>query len=161
MQKAHFSGFDYYSFTSFSDLTSDDQSLCNEAILGLPFAYAPYSHFHVCCSLRFNDGSILRGTNQENASYPNGSCAEQVVLKYAIAAHPHKIIDTIAITTQPLTTASMGIASPCGMCRQTILEYELRQKYPIRIILFRPQGDGFILSNIKHLLPFHFSPEYL
>lgn len=138
-----------------------EKSLVELAQSKLGYAYAPYSNFEVSCAVLLEDGSMHFGTNQENASYPVGSCAEQVALKYVGSNFPNLKINTIALIAAPKGSDSKGIASPCGMCRQTLLEYELKQKSPYRIILFDKNGSGIILDSAKDLLPLHFEPNLL
>lgn len=148
-------------FQSLNELSPQEKQLAELAQSKLPNAYAPYSNFEVSCAVLLEDGSMHFGTNQENASYPVGSCAEQVAMKYVSSNFPHLKITTIALVAAPKDSDSKGVASPCGMCRQTLLEYELKQKSPYRIILFDKKGSGVILESAKDLLPLHFEPELL
>lgn len=124
-------------------------------------AYAPYSGFHVGAALRLADGSIFKGTNQENAAYPSGLCAERTALFGLAAAHPeHAPITGMAVAARP-AAGDFGPAFPCGACRQVMLEYEVRQGQPIPLLL--PSRTGTILrfDSLTALMPFNFSADDL
>src|SRR4051812_5032459 len=122
-------------YDSIDDLKQDDAFLLSEARSTTQFAYAPYSNFHVGSAARLTNGEVVTGTNQENASYPVGLCAERVMLSAAASMHPGVGIDAIAISYNNLKGKSNRPASPCGICRQTIAEFQHRYQKPIRIIL--------------------------
>lgn len=154
--------FQYYSFENLDELPEDIQNLIKQSIAFLPNAYAPYSHFQVACSVLLSDGTVHVATNQENASYPVGSCAEQVVLKYVGSNYKNKTITAIAVTAKPEYTESKGIATPCGMCRQCILEYETKQQQPIQIYLVHATaGNGLLINKAADLLPIGFEANLL
>jgi cytidine deaminase len=108
-----------------------------------------------------SNGEIVAGTNQENASYPVGICAERVLLGNAATLYPNISIETIAISYNSDTIKSDHPISPCGMCRQALLEYETRVKKPIRLILSGMEGKIQIIKTANFLLPFAFTPGEL
>ena len=126
----------------------------------LKTAYAPYSKFNVGASLLLEDGSYVVGSNQENASFPCGICAERVALFATKANNPHLKIKKIAITTKSEDFIIESPVAPCGMCRQVLLEYEEQQKEPIEILLFN-ETKIIKFNQAKDLLPLHFSEDRL
>ena len=153
--------FSYEVCDSIQELSTEDAWLLNEAKEVTHDAYAPYSRFHVGAVAKLANGQIVAGTNQENASYPVGICAERVLLGTAATLYPGVSIDTIAITYDGDEIKSDHPISPCGMCRQALLEYEERTKKPIRLILAGQKGRVFILKSSRVLLPFAFTPDEL
>ena len=107
------------------------------------------------------NGEIVAGTNQENASYPVGTCAERVLLGIAATLHPEMEIESIAISYASENIKSDHPISPCGMCRQALLEFETRVKKPIRLILGGQEGKVIIVSKASDLLPFAFTKDEL
>jgi cytidine deaminase len=107
------------------------------------------------------NGQIVAGTNQENASYPVGICAERVLLGSIATLHPNVPVKTIAISYNSEQVKSDHPISPCGMCRQALLEYETRTKKPIRLILGGQEGKIFIIETAKMMLPFAFTSDEL
>ncbi|HEX2683915.1 MAG TPA: cytidine deaminase, partial [Ferruginibacter sp.] len=122
--------FSYDVYNSIDELNEKDAWLLNEAREVTASAYAPYSNFNVGAVAKLSNGEIVAGTNQENASYPVGICAERVLLASAASLYPHISIDTIAISYNNTTGVSDHPISPCGMCRQSLVEYEERVKQP-------------------------------
>lgn len=147
----------YEEFADRAVLDEIDKQLLNEADKALAKAYAPYSNFHVAAAALLENNEIISAANQENASYPAGICAERNLLATVSAIHPGVSIQSIAITYQPLQGESNHPISPCGICRQSILEYQTKQKKPVRIILAGQQGKIFIMPSVESLLPFSFS----
>ena len=144
-----------------TDLTAAEQSTWQAARDATAHAYAPYSGFQVGAALLLADGTIFRGTNQENAAYPSGLCAERTALFGLAAAQPgHAPIVGMAVAARP-TGGEFGSALPCGACRQVMLEYETRQGQAIPLLL--PSRTGTILrfDSLTALMPFNFSPEDL
>ena len=124
-------------------------------------AYAPYSGFHVGAALLLTDGLLFSGTNQENAAYPSGLCAERTALFGLAAAHPGAgPIVGMAVAARP-AHGEFGLAMPCGACRQVMLEYKVRQNQPIPLLLPGPEGQIYRLACVSDLLPFHFSAATL
>lgn len=151
--------FAYEVYESIDDLTGEDAALLRDARSFTDNAYAPYSNFHVAAKARLNNGEVVTGTNQENASYPVGMCAERSLLATAATLHPNVGIETMAITYDNINGASKHPISPCGMCRQYLVEYEARVKQPIRIILAGKEGKVYVLESAKTLLPLSFSAD--
>ena len=146
--------FDVYN--SIEELSKEDAWLLNEARGVTESAYAPYSNFNVAAVAKLKNGEIVAGTNQENASYPVGLCAERVLLASASTLYPHIPIDTIAITYNNNNGESKHPISPCGICRQTLVEYEERVKQPIRLILSGMEGKVYVIDKSINLLPLSF-----
>lgn len=146
---------------SIKDLSPLDQELLQKAREVTEQAYAPYSHFHVGAAARLANGEIIIGTNQENASYPIGLCAERVLLSAASSVYPKIPIEAIAISYHNLDGESDHPVAPCGICRQSILEYQERLQQPIRLILGGKSGEIYLLENSELLLPFAFSKKEL
>ena len=147
----------YETFASRDELGEADRQLLCEAERSAQKAYAPYSGFHVGAAILLEDGSIVCGNNQENASYPQGLCAERTALFAASAQFPEKRIRAIALTA----IESAEPLSPCGGCRQVLLEYEQRQRSPIRIVMGSAGGSAIIVPEAAGLLPLCFSKENL
>jgi cytidine deaminase len=120
-------------------------------------AYAPYSKFSVAAVGLLSNGKIVVGTNQENASYPVGICAERVLLSCIATQYPGVPVNTIAISYNNLNGDSSHPISPCGICRQSLSEYEERLKQSIRIILSGSSGEVYIIEKASQLLPLSFS----
>jgi cytidine deaminase len=148
-------------YDSIDELNEEDAWLLNEARAATQFAYAPYSNFNVGAVARLINGEIVTGTNQENASYPAGLCAERVLLSSAASQHPAIAVETIAISYNNMKGKSDTPVSPCGICRQSLAEYQQRTQKSIRIILSGMEGKVLIIENAAHLLPLAFSAEDL
>jgi len=141
-----------------NELPENERQLIFAARGSAPKAYAPYSGFKVGAALMMDDGSIVVGNNQENASSPVGSCAERSALFWANANFPDVAVTAIAITAIDHSGNRAVNLSPCGACRQALLETEIRFKQPIRVILdSRDQID--VLDNVKSLLPLSFNVD--
>ena len=138
------------------EMSNDDRQLMLSAIAQLEKAYAPYSQFHVGAAARLLDGEIFIGSNQENASYPVGICAERVLLSSASSQYPGVVINTMAIACNNLNCISNKPAAPCGICRQTLHEYEDRQQFPIRLLLSGMEGEVYLIDQSAALLPLGF-----
>lgn len=123
-------------------------------------AYAPYSHFFVGAAALLESGEIVTATNQENASSPVGICAERVLLSAISAVYPGIRIEAIAISYRNQKTGiSKQPVFPCGICRQSLLEYQLRQQQAVKLVLGGLEGPVFVLEDAATLLPFGFSGE--
>lgn len=156
-EKKHTS-FEYTVVENIEALPDIDKKLLEEARKATGDAYAPYSMFHVGAAALLENGKIVKGSNQENASSPAGLCAERVLLSAISSFYPKQHINTIAISyLNKKNTESSKPVAPCGICRQSILEYQLQQQKPIRIILSGMQGEVFVINSITDLLPFSFS----
>jgi cytidine deaminase len=150
--------FQFEEYNHISELSTEDALLLSKAREVTTVAYAPYSRFHVGACALLTNGELVTGTNQENASYPVGICAERVLLSAASSVHPNTPITTMAISYfNHNTQVSNRPLSPCGMCRQALSEFENRFNRPIRIILGGLEGKIYILDTAQHLLPLSFS----
>ena len=155
--------FHYQIYDDISELSKTDATLLEKARTVTSEAYAPYSNFHVGAVGMLLNGEIVSGTNQENASFPVGICAERSLLATAASSFPGQPIDTIAVSyhNKNNNTESDRPISPCDMCRQSLQEYEIRVKNPIRLILGGQTGKIIIIKSASQLLPFAFTPEEL
>jgi cytidine deaminase len=144
-----------------SSLDSADLSLINEVREICKSAYAPYSHFRVGALALMGDLSRIHGTNQENASYPIGLCAERVLLAAVSSIAPQQSILTMAISYESDLIDSKSPVAPCGICRQSLVEFESRFNHPMRLLLTGKTGEIFELSSVSDLLPFAFKHYHL
>lgn len=160
--KENFS-FSYSQFDSSDELNPDDKALVERARQTIDIAYAPYSNFHVAAVARTVNGNIVSGTNQENASYPAGICAERTLLSAISSLYPGEAIDTIAVSYKNFNPGghSDKPVSPCGICRQSLLEYENRTSHKIRVILTGMEGKVIVIDSASLLLPFSFGQDDL
>jgi len=148
-------------FPDFTTLESPDALLLEAAHTAALHAYAPYSNFRVGAAVRLSNGQILTGSNQENASFPAGICAERVTLSAASATYPGMAVTDLALTYINKSGNSGRPISPCGICRQTLVEYEQRFGQSIRLILGGISGEIYIILRATDLLPFAFSSQEL
>ena len=148
--------FNYQLFSNWTDLPEQEQRLVDKAYEAMENAYAPYSEFKVGACALMDDGSFILGNNQENAAFPSGICAERVALFYAGANFPNKKVLTLCIVAKGELMPASQLLSPCGGCRQVMLESENRQKQPMRVILVNQDGRTMVLDSIIQLLPFGF-----
>lgn len=137
------------------ELEAADRELIEKAIAATGNSYAPYSKFNVGAALRLENGTIVIGANQENAAYPSGLCAERTAVFAAQANYPDQHITTLAIAARNVNGLLAQPISPCGACRQVILEIEERYKKPVRILLYGTEGV-YVVSSVKDLLPLCF-----
>lgn len=124
-------------------------------------AYAPYSNFLVGAALLLENGEMVRGSNQENAAYPSGLCAERTAFYYAGSAYGSQQIKAVCIAARRQTEAAYLPVSPCGSCRQAMLEYELKQAAPIQVFLPYKEDHFIMISSVSDLLPLQFSADLL
>lgn len=120
-------------------------------------AHAPYSNFMVGASLLLENGKIFEANNQENVSFPVGVCAERAVLSYAMGNYPDSKPIKIIIVAKRKNDRVWATVTPCGLCRQTINEYEVKFGSPIEIMMLNPQGELLRAQGIDQLLPFRFN----
>ena len=152
----HFNVFDVI-----EDLPIDVQDLMAKAIKVRKNAYAPYSKFRVGVAILLDNGEVVLGSNQENAAYPSGLCAERVAIFYAGANYPQAKILKMAITAASDSNQTTAPIPPCGSCRQSIAEYEIRQETPIEIYFMGEVGVIYKSESLKNLLPFMFDKKFL
>lgn len=151
----------YEELDSATDLTPAELTTWQAAREATAHAYAPYSGFHVGAALLLADGTIFRGTNQENAAYPSGLCAERTALFGLAANQPnHAPIVGMAVAARP-TNGDFGPALPCGACRQVMLEYESRQGQAIPLLLPGRAGTILRFDSLAAIMPFNFSADDL
>lgn len=148
-------------YTQISDLSSDVQSLMEQAIATRKNAYAPYSNFRVGAAILLENGHVVLGSNQENAAYPSGLCAERVAIFQAGAIYPNVKILKLAITAASDTNPTLSPIPPCGACRQSIAEYEFKQDTPIEIYFMGESGEVYKSDSITNLLPLSFDKTSL
>lgn len=153
--------FTFEVYESIGELTEADALLLQRAQQVTQHAYAPYSHFRVGSAALLANGEIVTGSNQENASFPVGLCAERVLLASAASLFPEVPVKAIAITYNNENGDSNHPITPCGICRQSLLEYETRVKQSIRIILGGLQGKVYVIEKAAMLLPLSFSADSL
>lgn len=137
------------------ELSPADRALMKAAREATARSYAPYSRFSVGAATQLADGTIVTGTNQENAAYPSGLCAERTTLFYANSQHPDQPVVTLAIAARTEKDFIDMPIPPCGACRQVILETEKRYKQPIRILLYGKKCI-YEVRNVGDLLPLSF-----
>ncbi len=148
-------------YASFTELPTEDQELIKAAQLVTGHAYAPYSNFWVGAAIRLKSGVIITATNQENAAYPSGLCAERAAIYWAGSNYPEETIDTIAVAARQAHAKEYIPVTPCGACRQALSEYENRQTSSIRMLMEAPGGKFHEIPSIDTLLPFKFSVSSL
>ncbi len=152
----------YTAFNDVSELSEIDKKLFEEAKKARLRAYAPYSNFLVGCAVLLKNGTIATGNNQENAVYPVGTCAERVALNWVSANFPNEKIEKLFVIGAPKDIQIETIpAPPCGVCRQSISEYEDKQKDTIEVYFANLSGKVYKVNSIKTMLPFTFSGEFL
>lgn len=149
--------FTYLSYSDIRELNELDEWLLSEAREITKQAYAPYSNFNVGAVAKLTNGEVVAGTNQENASFPAGLCAERVLLASASTLYPDTVIEAMAISYTNNNGSSNQPVTPCGICRQTLQEYEDRLKHPIRLILGGMEGKVFVFEKASLLLPLAFT----
>ena len=148
-------------FDSTQDLPNDIQDLMKQAVEVRKNAYAPYSKFKVGVAIILDNGKVVLGSNQENAAYPSGLCAERVAIFYAGAMYPDAKVLKMAITAASDTNQTIAPIPPCGSCRQSIAEYETKQETPIEIYFMGEIGSIYKSESLKNLLPFMFDKKLL
>lgn len=152
------SGFVY---DDINELPEDDKNLMNAAIEATHNSYSPYSRFRVGAALLMEDDTIITGSNQENAAYPSGMCAERVAVWKAGATFPGKKIKKIAITANSPEKVVDIPVGPCGACRQALLEFEINQKEPMEVLFMGAVGKVVKVESVNATLPFSFDGSYL
>lgn len=142
----------------YNELPDSDRELVDQARKATQTSYAPYSGFCVGAAARLSDGTVVTGSNQENAAFPSGTCAERTALFYANASHPHESVVELAVAAYANGAFLKAPIPPCGACRQVILGIEERYGRPIRILLFGTEGT-YVVDSVKALLPLQFTGE--
>ena len=142
-------------------LAEHDKILVQKARILTSNAYAPYSGFHVCAVARMTNGQYFHGTNQENASFPAGICAERVLLAAISSSETSAVIESIAISYASKKVSENYPLAPCGVCRQSLIEYEARYSCQLRLLLSGQTGPINEIQSVSDLLPFAFLPNNL
>lgn len=150
-----------YTIFEFEELPEDIQGLVQLAKEAMQTAYAPYSRFSVGSSVALANGQIIKGSNQENAAYPSGLCAERVALFAAKSQFPNEHIEAIAIAAKPENAEELASVGSCGNCRQVMIEYEHQQKKPFEIYIALPKGQVMKIDAAGDYLPFSFNGDML
>ncbi len=141
----------------FEELTKEEQHLVELAIEATDCSYAPYSHFNVGAAVLLNNGAEIIGCNQENASYPAGICAERTALFTAGVQYPDVPVRMLAIAARNTKgVLQQEPVSPCGICRQVIIETETRFQQPVRILLYGSKRI-YAIDGIGNLMPLSFT----
>jgi cytidine deaminase len=153
--------FNYTVYDSIEELPEDKRKLLEQARDVTEHAYAPYSRFQVGAIAQLSNGEIVKGSNQENASFPVGLCAERVLLATVSSLFPKISIQTIAISYKSTEQKSDHPISPCGICRQALQEYEGRIGKPVELILGGMEGPVYVIDSASRLLPLAFTSEEL
>ncbi len=151
----------YLEYEDDGNLPSKEQELVNLSRKMTNSAYAPYSEFYVGAAVLLENGQIITGNNQENGAYPSGLCAERVAVFAASSMYPGVPMVAIAVSARSTRVKLDMPVSPCGACRQVILEYELLQDKPIKLILSSEKGKIFVIERVGDLLPLSFSGDDL
>ncbi len=148
-------------FDTIEELSSANQELMLLAVEARKNAYAPYSNFEVGAAVLLENGEVVIGNNQENASYPSGLCAERVAIFQAGAKYPGISIKCIAISATSKNYTVDKPAAPCGNCRQAISEYEVKQRSPIKLFLMGETGEVVVCNSLADILPLAFDNSFL
>lgn len=148
-------------YESESDLATADYDLLQMAKSVVAKAYAPYSHFQVGAAILLENGKVVTGNNQENAAYPSGMCAERVAIWSAASRYPEIAVKKVAIAVKSGNKKIDKPVAPCGACRQSLLEYEIKQKAPIEVFFMGEIGNVIKANSLQDLLPFSFDQSFL
>lgn len=148
-------------YESINDLSDDIKDLMNSAIEARNKSYSPYSNFRVGAAILLENNEVVTGSNQENASYPSGLCAERTAIFYAGAQFPKTKMLKMALTASSQNQLTNQPIPPCGACRQSIAEYELKQNHPIEIYFMGAEGKVVKSNSISNLLPLVFENSVL
>ena len=145
----------YEEYSSLEEMDPQDQDLVREAIKAQKNSYAPYSNFNVGAALLLEDGTVVRGCNQENVAYPSGLCAERTAMFAAHANHPGKVMETLAVAGGFNYQITVSPVSPCGACRQVMAEYQRLGGKPMKVILYGTEKIRKF-AKVDDILPFIF-----
>lgn len=143
-------------YASIDELEQTDQQLCSEAVKALATSHSPYSKFRVGVAMWLKSGKILHASNQENAAYPSGLCAERVALFHWGANHADDPIETMAVTAHTDEFQLTKPVTSCGACLQVLAEYEKKQGNAIKMLLYCRQGPVWVATGVESFLPFLF-----
>jgi cytidine deaminase len=147
---------EYKSFNSIEELSADYQNLWKLALQAREFSHSPYSNFTVGAAIELENGELITGTNQENASFPAGLCAERTAMYRAGIQAPDQKFNKIAIAASRRDSEQLASAPPCGGCRQVMLEFEKRHQQGFEILFTDAQGKFILINKPTDLFPFSF-----
>jgi cytidine deaminase len=153
--------FNYTVYENIDELPEAEKNLLTEARDVTEHAYAPYSRFQVGAIAKLANGELIKSSNQENASFPVGLCAERVLLATVSSLYPKIPIESIAVSYKSTEQKSDHPISPCGICRQALQEYEGRINQPVELILGGMEGPVYVIDSATRLLPLAFTSEEL
>ena len=153
--------FDYQVFNSQTELDASDRDLLERAKDATSSSYAPYSRYHVGAAVKLANGEVFTGSNQENMSFPAGLCAERVAIYAAASNYPGVPVASVAISAVSEKFEVSEPVPPCGICRQAIMEYEMKFSNKIRIILSGQTGQVYLFEGMGTLLPLAFQEKGL
>ncbi|WP_422105812.1 cytidine deaminase [Winogradskyella sp.] len=148
-------------YDDISELPNNVVDLMQKAIEARQNAYAPYSKFQVGAAILLDNGEVVIGSNQENAAYPSGMCAERTAIFYASAKYPNARFLKMALTAGSVDHETNSPIPPCGACRQVISEYEIKQESPIEIYFMGVTGKVIKSDSLANLLPLAFDRSFL
>ena len=148
-------------YDSLDELPEEVSFLMRKAVEVRQNAYAPYSEFYVGAALLLDNNEIITGSNQENAAYPSGLCAERTAIYYAGSQYPSAKIIRMTITAGSKKQPTTVPTPPCGACRQAIAEYEVKQDSPIEIYFMGEVGKVYKSDSLANLLPLLFDKSFL
>lgn len=148
-------------YEDLDELPESIRELFDAAAKARANAYVPYSHFSVGAAIRLASGKIVTGSNQENAAYPSGLCAERTALFYAGANFPNDRIESLAVTVKSAGKTVKSPTPPCGSCRQAIAEYEFKQNRPIAIYFRGEVGKIHKVDSLSDILPLAFNNSFM
>ena len=146
---------------SYEECTETEKKLIDAAKQATSNAYAPYSKFCVGAALLLDNGKIVTGNNQENAAYPSGLCAERTAVFYANSQFPEQKIEAIAIAAFYNGDFTPDLISPCGSCRQVLLEVESRYKSDVKIMMYNSKNEVYVAESMRSLMPLSFDEKAL
>ena len=146
---------------SYDECTELEKKLIDAAKEATFNAYAPYSEFYVGAALLLENGQIITGNNQENAAYPSGLCAERTAVFYANAQYPNQKIEALAIAAFNNGDFTLDITSPCGSCRQVLLEVESRYNSDVKILMYNRKDEVYVAESMNSLMPLSFDKKSL
>ena len=150
----------YTEYTT-DELSQEFPSLVSQSVVAQNSSYSPYSNFSVGAAILLENKSVVLGSNQENAAYPSGMCAERVAIWKASSSFPNKKVKKIAIAAISSNKKLDRPVGPCGACRQTLFEYEVKQGKDVEVIFMGEVGSVIKTNSIASLLPFSFDNTYL
>ena len=153
--------FNYTVYENIDELPEAEKNLLTQARDVTEHAYAPYSRFQVGAIAKLANGELIKSSNQENASFPVGLCAERVLLATVSSLYPKVPIESIAVSYKSMEQKSDHPISPCGICRQALQEYEGRINQPVELILGGMEGPVYVIDSATRLLPLAFTSEEL